>query len=571
MKEFILRPSKYGSNKITDLDILHPINAHTIRMLSDTTFTSLLDDGIPAGTNPLTWHGIAGSQPTGEFIYARGKFTGVEISAGVIVCDDRVFFGGTSSTSTVYYVSTTGDDANDGLSDVTPWQSIQYAELNAPPGATIALERGNTWVETIALGITHGGTEGNHTIWDGDYWGAGAQAIIQASANRATPNASIVNIINCHYVTFQNITVDGNNKQTWGIVVGGDITAYFSPGNVQNDERHIIVQDCEITDCGDGTTYCNAVQVRCADSDVYDITIQRNTIDGCSSHGITFYPQIAQYIGGATPKAIIGGYIGYNTITNYHKYSGNTGNGIHIDWDSRDIIIEHNDIADVLGNGVACIALDSGAGGSIYFPTDIIMRYNNLSSAGADGIAAYGGGALTVDIYGNVITLTGTGLQRRGIDFHYDDPYDYTGAAINIYFNTIVANGTDNPSCLYDGTQQVGAVTFKNNIFYGDGENLIVYGTSLSEPIHSNNLYYKSGAGNWTKFLGVERDAANTLVWEPTAVITDPTFTTEFTNLHLQVGSPALDKGVPVSGIIIDIEGTTLSTPPNMGAYENTA
>ncbi|KKN85525.1 hypothetical protein LCGC14_0278480 [marine sediment metagenome] len=82
--EIYVRPSKYGSVKIGDT-ALTTIEAHVIRIIVAATFTSLIDDGVPSGTDALTAHGISGSQEAGEEIYAKGKFTSVELSAGTIL------------------------------------------------------------------------------------------------------------------------------------------------------------------------------------------------------------------------------------------------------------------------------------------------------------------------------------------------------------------------------------------------------------------------------------------------------------------------------------------------------
>lgn len=67
---------------------------------------------------------------------------------------------------------------------------------------------------------------------------------------------------------------------------------------------------------------------------------------------------------------------------------------------------------------------------------------------------------------------------------------------------------------------------------------------------------------------GSYRNPSQTDSWESSCVTADPTFTVEFTNLHVQTGSGALDAGVTISGITLDIEGVALGEPPNIGAYE---
>ena len=44
-----------------------------------------------------------------------------------------------------YYVSTDGDDENDGLSEETPWKSLQRASWGAEKGSVVLLKRGDIW------------------------------------------------------------------------------------------------------------------------------------------------------------------------------------------------------------------------------------------------------------------------------------------------------------------------------------------------------------------------------------------------------------------------------------------
>ena len=114
--------------------------------------------------------------------------------------------------ATTYYVSISGSDSNNGLTTTTPWLTLQYAESHATaPGDIIALKRGDVWSSLTALAIKHSGSSANPITWDGSLWGSGAIASIRSSGTRSDGNNSVVNIIACSYVTFKNITVDGNN------------------------------------------------------------------------------------------------------------------------------------------------------------------------------------------------------------------------------------------------------------------------------------------------------------------------------------------------------------------------
>src|SRR5674476_1471227 len=83
----------------------------------------------------------------------------------------------TIASATDYYISSSGNDANNGLSSSTPWKTI--AKVNSAfsllkPGDRILFNRGNTFYGTIT--VTKSGSAGN-PITIGAY-GTGSNPII---------------------------------------------------------------------------------------------------------------------------------------------------------------------------------------------------------------------------------------------------------------------------------------------------------------------------------------------------------------------------------------------------------
>jgi len=75
MEECYIIPSKYGSKKITDTGIFHSINAVTIEILTDATFTSLRELGyveIGAGVAQVDTITLTGSEGTANVTEAGG-------------------------------------------------------------------------------------------------------------------------------------------------------------------------------------------------------------------------------------------------------------------------------------------------------------------------------------------------------------------------------------------------------------------------------------------------------------------------------------------------------------------
>lgn len=470
---------------------------------------------------------------------------------------------------TTYYVSTSGSDSNDGLTQSTPWQTLSYAESNATtPGDIIALKAGDIFLMPDILTITHSGSASNPIVWDGNLWGTvGDKAVIKANDSTGGGN---VRFVTCSYVTFQNIIVDGNSTAKRGVVVGGSSDFYGSPD--QYDEHDITIQDCEIKNIGSTTSgWQPGILVRCSKDTINQITIKNNYIHNIASHGIAVYadrtysPWTGLYT--AISKNI---YIGYNTIRDTRIYTSSTGMGIFLTRQADGITIEHNDV--VTNNGDVLLGIDPWAeGGHELSTNNIIIRYNYLENASTSGLPVIwlGDGtavtyALSMKIYGNLIYANNT--NSKGIHLDMDAGSDYTGSLVEIYNNTVISNVNSTYQNDYNGD-----VTLKNNIFY----NTVTTGgysyasTGTGTIIHSNNLYYVKSTGNWVKEGGTNYTQATIVSgFETTAQTTDPTFITEFTDLHLQSGSPAIGSGVAISGITTDYDGVSYGSPPAIGAYE---
>ena len=63
-------------------------------------------------------------------------------------------------TGDVYYVSNSGNDNNDGLSESTPWQTIaKVSSMTFNPGDAILFKRGNTWREQLIMSSSGNSTD----------------------------------------------------------------------------------------------------------------------------------------------------------------------------------------------------------------------------------------------------------------------------------------------------------------------------------------------------------------------------------------------------------------------------
>ncbi|MBA7516911.1 hypothetical protein ES705_08960 [subsurface metagenome] len=489
----------------------------------------------------------------------------------IILCFLIISF--TAQAQRIYYVSAgvDGNDSNNGTTKETPWRTLAHAEATATTaGDTIALKKGDTWSEDNILEITHGGTDTlNPILWDGSLWGSGDKATIQSTRDGGVSPywRNIVRFAACSYVTFQNIIVDGNSKNRYGVVIGGSHT-YDGP-TVQNNEHDIIFQDCVIKNIGDGTAYQFGILLRPFKTNVSNITVRRNIITNIGAHCIALYPTRGMYLDGDPEAEVHNCYIGYNTLSHYRTYMGNTGNGTIITRRVRDIMYEHNTITDSHGTN-DCVVITSEQGPGFY-PTGITVRYNKVYAKSSKGISTYGGQPMTIDIYGNTVHHDGSLSGGRAININTG--YDYTGAHFNVYFNTIYVEG--DARGFYDGSNIAGTVNFENNVIYNTGTGLCSHILTVGSTIHNNNLYHNSNAGNpaYVKDGNFYKYKSNISTWEPTGAVGDPLLENLAAyDWHLQDSiSPAYKNGVLIPGITEDIDDEPMVDPPSMGCYQTIA
>ena len=181
-----------------------------------------------------------------------------------------------------------------------------------------------------------------------------------------------------------------------------------------------------------------------------------------------------------------------------------------------------------------------------------------------------------MQIYGNLFRTTDMSADTYVFRISSAGANGYLGASIEVYNNVFISGASDSYHWpVYDQSATAGVFTFKNNINYSETTSAYAYCLRVDQAnsiVHSNNLYYHAGVGdyNLVRIVSTYYKDSNISGWEATAVTTDPTFTSEFDNLHLQTGSPALNTGIIIPGISqYDFDGVAWGENPwNMGAYE---
>jgi hypothetical protein len=475
----------------------------------------------------------------------------------------------------VIYVSNGGSDTNDGFSTDTPFLTLAKADSVARPGMTVALKRGDVWSSDIALRISHGGVAGFPVVWDGNLWGSGANAVIQAAADGTDSTFySVVNITRCQYLTFQNITVDGNNKQKFGLVIGGPAD-YFSLGPSQTNESHITVQDCTIKNCGNGTSYRLTLSVKPWSTDMDNIIIQRCVIDGSDDEALSFYPARSDL--GATPSAIKDSYIGYNTITNYGRRNAITSVGLHVNNKASNILIERNTIT-TGPNGSSRgfgMLMDNNEPIPGIYATGVTIRYNDVRVTEGNwalGFTTTQAGDFQV-YYNKFSSLTTcTDTSAGGINIMASTP-DYIGGDIKILNNVIYTTGGRG---INSGNTADGAVTLKNNLVYNTGADTNHYGIMLGDigkTIYTNNAIRMADPDRTcVRENGIYYKRADLTAWDGWAIAGDPLLTDPVAyDFTLQLASAAIDAGAEI-GFSVDFAGAPVpvhikTIPPSFAEF----
>ncbi len=476
-----------------------------------------------------------------------------------------------SGACTIYYVSTSGlDGPGRGTTQTDPWQTLQYAEAHATaPGTIIALKKGDVWASTTAVAIKHGGSSGAHIIWDGSLWGTGANAIVRSSADRASGNDAIVNIIACSHVTFSHITVDGNDTQTFGLVVGGHTG--FS-GNNQSNETDIVIDGCSILNCGNGGDYRLGFLSQTWFTGMSDITIENSTLDGSDDELLSFYPGKSQ--DGSSPQEIKNITIRNNTLTNWGRRGQSTGYGMQINNKCTNVLVEHNTLTQGASGKGDAFHIESNEQALGYIPTGVIVRYNKMTVTRSNEWCVFiqQGQAKTADFYYNLFVQGNNPTDSNGgavwIVISASPPY--TGAVLNFWNNSIY---TMSGISFQNDCGTPGVVTLKNNLIYNAGTNgdssFCLRNNTAASTAHSNNAYYRSASASYLKVFDGTYDRTNgeVLSWEPTAQAGDPLLASPGTDFTLKAGSPCINAGVSV-GLTMDYAGKPVGASPDIGALE---
>jgi hypothetical protein len=485
-----------------------------------------------------------------------------------------------------YYVdSQYGNDVNDGRSSSSPWENCPgmpdwsgTAELQA--GDTVYFNSGSTWTASTgdALIAVTGGV-----VYNGRSWGTGTRAVLRAAGDL---NRSVVNVREDHpdvptevigfeidargYITtgigvnwpHSVPRIDGAVKRFVDCIVHGA----YSEAN-QNEYEYGIaissgyggncaVENIEIIDCVTYDISRGGINIYSANDDPASY-IKNILVRGCDISGSGQDPS---YAGSQLnmKNHIINCTFEYNYVHNAERGAG--------------------------------ISFSTHPEEGFRGPENCIMRYNIVTGSKHAGILFGGEGAMSLEIYGNLISnnfyssfrmLSGLNAVMR----------------LKVYNNTFYKSVSDPPGdwspevSIDDNPSLFETFEFKNNIVYSTEFSPALIDNVGCFTDHSNNIYYREGESNpqLMRVAGTYYSQTEVDLFEPTGIHANPLFKSpgqlptgfigtfgsdlrpDSDGLSLLAESSAIDAGAPL-GSPYDGSINSVKRPSgsgwDIGAYE---
>lgn len=437
-----------------------------------------------------------------------------------------------------YYVSTSGNDGNTGLSVGNAWRTIQYAVDNIGPGATVNI-LGGEYNERVEIFVS--GTAADPIIIKN----FDANPAILDGTGATQPWDAMLAIFDQDYITIEGLVIRDNVKlDAQGILIEGDCQNI----TIRNNEIYNISYAAGVDNapCPDKNSQPIIVYGTSANA-IADLLIENNVVRDCNvgcSEGLAINGNVDRFtvnrnkvfninnigidvIGGEGTGPIGSDFARGGFVTNNEVYNCKspyaTAAGIYSDGAS-DVLIENNLVYDnQWGIEVGCE--------NVNFTSFVITVQNNF-------------------IYNN----DDAGLSIGGFDFPNGSGKVVSASIVN---NTLYNNDT-NLGGLSGTTGDINLsytefATIGNNIVLSTNQdNLLLYESNAASMnlTLDYNLYYllsNPGSPEW-EYEGViytdlaAFQAATSL--EVNGIYADPLLENSGAfDLHLTSGSPAIDQG----------------------------
>jgi hypothetical protein len=500
--------------------------------------------------------------------------------------------------SSIYYIDPSGNDIRGSGSKVSPWKSLHKAcETVSFPGDIIHVNKG-TYIEPEVCNLSVGvSIEG-----EGD-----SVSIIQSKIT-----GQFIPVIRL----YSDKEGTNGNQHICKIKLIGNLTTF---GAIEIHARsNISIYNCSFQDfetCG--ITFNGATKYQeTGPSNVYGSgnKFYNNVISNCASY--TGWGEGALRIGGQEGMLIYGNTIsqtGRTPGTNgwpIKYYSGGHLRGVKIynnilykdDLSNWDFAIELFNVSglEIFNNNITgSIDLNHQTKGDYEY--SIYIHDNILGPSQPKSTDCYG---IILEFDTDYAQITRNLIRNVSIGIMYSCRFGSKISNNLISYNIFYNLGKSNNSHFYagirfvtDGTQNYSVEKFGlyNNVFHSNPSYPVWTGLEMNfdlkkanniniinnifvnfysnyftsnkagniDNLHiENNILFNNGNRNNPSLTGIPVNYVNR-----NNIIANPQFYAS-SDFHLTPKSPAINSGLPISGLIKDFEGASINNPPNIGCYQ---
>ena len=551
-------PSGAGSTPIGNIGTVHFWRSSALTDSSLLSLVSNLSNNTVTTVNQMpTWFST-NQYWTSWSGFTSGSTTGIT--------------GGTYNAT--YYVATTGNDSNSGTS-TSPWRTIQKALNTAVAGNAIFVKAGtyhDSWMHFVNSGtlgspiLLHNfGTDVVTIDASGDTYGIYATGIQNIEINGINFNSSTgginIELEGCSNILIQNIT------STMPITGNGGSTA-----------RGVQLAP-------NGSTWCTNVVIKnvTAVGGGYGVYMGSGMVNGLNIIGGTFYSMAYDGLNICPEVTTDTSIFNRNVVVDGCELRNNYRQGMDVIGTSgvtiRNVYSHHN--------GATGIQLENQVSNGLI--EDCTCEYNSQNAAFTYETGIWIDNCIGITVRRCILRHNQTGFRvaasSNSINASYlliysnSDGYsDGNSAGVDLsnstnvymYNCTIDSNSVNTSSRGSVNFRGTGSYTFKNNIIsndnsvweiYRDGAHTLTSDYNMVYNTRALNIYNLTGSVTWASYKSATSQDSHSLN-------ANPLYTTPGSNFYLNSGSTAINAGVSISGLTIDIQKNPIVGLPDIGSYE---
>ncbi|MFC8790613.1 right-handed parallel beta-helix repeat-containing protein [Streptomyces cinereoruber] len=392
-----------------------------------------------------------------------------------------------------YYVSASGgNDANNGESEASPWQSLdKVTEKTFGPGDRILLKAGDSWTGQMLWPKGSGEPGAPIRI---DRYGTGVKPRVQGAGD--VPDA--VKLWNQQYWEIRNLDV--SNKKPATATDGahlGDFRGIHVGGNNGEDLRHFVIDSVDVHDVTGELRWIWGDPANAKPG----ITFQNGWDRSKNTGGIVFNTSVRNIEAPGTPTVLHDVTLANSTIKNtsfagivFKQYKGDALGAVLTGWGARATADDERFTpftnVNIRGNYLTQHATKYGANGM--YLTGIrggTVERNLVDRVGTSGIELFATDKVTVQ-YNEV---TGTQVRGGGIDANgIDTDIATTGSVVQ--YNYLHHNVEGYLACACEENTHFGDAVFRYNVVANNSEAAIhLANVSGSTTRVHNNTFYNTG------------------------------------------------------------------------------